>query len=229
MEVKITNMNTKLIRIALTSIFLLAAAAAPYGQDGAQKPAQKSTQKTPTAAPAPAAPATPVTPKPVVFTTAPKVTVAKLKTGETESYDVRGKITFTITAANSDDTLAGTINYTIPDDARQKIAAITGKSLNSVPSSITRKDTVAGFQKMTAPPILHLEINPLEVDVVGAKINFNRIQLDVTAHDSSDQKYSNEEIETLLTKWAQQIATGRPRRGIIAAMNRRIAGEADDQ
>src|SRR5262245_52706460 len=232
MEVKITNMNTKLIRIALTSIFLLGAAAAPYAQDGAQKPAQKSAQKTQKAAPAAtaaAAAATPVTPKPVVFTTAPKVTVAKLKTGETESYDVRGKITFTITAANSDDTLAGTINYTIPDDARQKIAAITGKSLNSVPSSITRKDTVAGFQKMTAPPILHLEINPLEVDVVGAKINFNRIQLDVTAHDSSDQKYSNEEIETLLTKWAQQIATGRPRRGIIAAMNRRIAGEADDQ
>src|SRR4029434_948274 len=172
-------MNTKLIRIALASTFLLGAAAAAYAQDGAQKPAQKSAQKTQKAASAPApAPAAPATPKPVVFTTSPKVTVAKLKTGETESYDVRGKITFTITAANSDDTVAGTVNYTIPDDARQKIAAITGKSLNSVPSSITRKDTVAGFQKMTAPPIIHLEISPMEVDVAGAKINFNRVQLD---------------------------------------------------
>jgi hypothetical protein len=219
-------MNTKLIRIALASTFLLGAAVAAYAQDGAQKPAQKSAQKTQKAASAPA-PAAPATPKPVVFTTSPKVTVAKLKTGETESYDVRGKITFTITAANSDDTVAGTVNYTIPDDARQKIAAITGKSLNSVPSSITRKDTVAGFQKMTAPPIIHLEISPMEVDVAGAKINFNRVQLDVNGRESTDQKYSNEEMETLLTIWARQIANGRPRRGIIATMNKRIAGEED--
>src|SRR5262245_53184209 len=183
-------MNTKLIHIALCSGVLLGSAVAAVAQDGAQKPAQKAAQKTQKAAPVPAAP---VTPKPVAFTTAPKVTVAKLKTGETESYDVRGKITYTITAANSDDTLAGTVVYTIPDDARQKIASMTGKPLNSVPPSFTRKDTVAGFQKMTAPPIIHLEISPMEVDVVGAKINFNRIQLDVTAHDSTEQKYSNEE------------------------------------
>jgi len=142
---------------------------------------------------------------------------------------VRGKITFTITAANSDDTVAGTINYTIPDDARQKIAAITGKPLNSVPSSITQKDTLAEFQRLTAPPIIHLEIKPLDVDVVGAKMHFNRITLDVNGRESTDQKYSNEEMETLLTIWARQIANGRPRRGIIATMNKRIAGEEDQQ
>ncbi len=218
-------MNTKLIHIALTLTFLVGAAMTVLTQDGGQKPAQKTAQKTQKAAPAPVAP---VVPKPVVFTTAPKVTVAKLKTGETETYDVRGKVTFTITAANSDDTVAGTMTYTIPDDARQKIAAVSGKPLSSVPASITRKDTVAGFQKMTAPPIIHMEITPMEVDVAGAKINFNRITLDITAHDSTDQKYSAEEMETLLTKWAQQIANGRPRRGIIAAMNRRIAGEEDN-
>src|SRR5262245_7812229 len=218
-------MNTKLIRITLTSSLLLGASLVAYTQDGAQKSAPKTAPKT-KAAPEPAAP---LTPKPVAFTTAPKVTVAKLKISETDTYDVRGKITFTITAANSDDTVAGTVNYTIPDDARQKIAAMTSKPLNSVPSSLTRKDTVAGFQKMTAPPIIHMEIGAMEVDVVGAKIQFNRIQLDITAHDSTDKKYSNEEIETLLTKWAQQISAGRPRRGIIATMNKRIAGEADDQ
>jgi len=221
-------MNTKLIRIALTSIFLLAGGVAAYAQDGAQKSAQKSGQKTQKAA---AAPAGPVTPKPVAFATAPKVTVAKLKTGagENDVYDVRGKITFTITAANSDDTVAGTINYTIPDEARQKIAAITGKPLNSVPSSITQKDTLTEFQKLTAPPIIHLEIKPLDVDVVGAKIHFNRITLDVNGRESTDQKYSNEEMETLLTVWARQIANGRPRRGIIARINKLIAGEAEDQ
>lgn len=218
-------MNTKLIHIALTSIVLLGGAVAVYTQDGAQKPAQK-TQKTQKAAPAPAAP---VTPKPVAFSTAPKVTVAKLKTSETDTYDVRGKITFTITAANSDDTVAGTVNYTIPDDARQKIAAITSKPLNSIPSSVTRKDTLAGFQKMTAPPIIHLEISKMEVDVAGAKVHFNRITLDVNGRESTDQKYSNEEFETLLTVWARQIANGRPRRGIITRLNKLIAGEPEDQ
>jgi hypothetical protein len=219
MEVKIKNMNTKLTRIALTLIFLFGAAIGSVAQDGAQKSGQKPAAKEK------APPVAPAAPKPVVYTTSPKLTVAKI--GEGEGYDVRGKISFTIQAANSDDTIAGVVSYTIPDDARQKIAAITGKSLGSVPSSITRKDSVAEFEKMTGPPIIKLVIKPIEVDVVGAKMRFNRVTLDVPAHDSSDQKYSNEEMETLITKWAQQIANGRPRRGIIAQMNRRIAGEED--
>jgi hypothetical protein len=80
---------------------------------------------------------------------------------------------------------------------------------------------------MTGPPIIKLVVSPMEVDVVGAKVRFNRVTVDIPAHDSSDQKYSNEEMETLITKWAVQIANGRPRRGIIAQMNRRIAGEED--
>jgi hypothetical protein len=222
MEVEIKNMNTKLTRIALTLIFLLGAAVGSVAQDGATKSGQKPAPK---AQAQKAAPVAPAPPKPVVYTTSPKLTVAKI--GEGEGYDVRGKINFTIQAANSDDTIAGVVSYTIPDDARQKIAAITGKSLTSVPSSITRKDTVAAFEKMTGPPLIKLVISPMEVDVVGAKMRFNRVTLDIPAHDSSDQKYSNEEMETLITKWAQQIANGRPRRGIIAQMNRRIAGEED--
>jgi len=217
-------MNTKLTRIALTLIFPLAAAVAANAQDGAQNGqtgAQKA-QKAQKAAPAV------VTPKPVVFSTAPKLTVAKLKNGETDVYDVRGKVSFTVTAANNDDSVAGTMNYTIPDDARQKIAAMTGKPLNSVPSSITRKDVIAEFQKLTAPPIIHLEIKPIDVDVVGAKIRFNRIVLDVNARESSDTKFSNDEMEALFTIWARQLAAGRARRGVINTMNRRIAGE-DDQ
>ena len=218
-------MNTKFTQTALTLIFLLGAAVATNAQDNAQaapqkaQPAQQKAQK--------AAPAQEVVPKPMVFSTAPKLTVAKLKTGETDVYDVRGKVSYTVTAANTDDTVAGTMTYTIPDDARQKIAALTGKPLNSVPSSITRKDVVAGFQKTTAPPIIHLEIGPMEDNVAGAKMHFNRIVLDVNARESSDQKFTNDEMEALFTIWARQIAAGRSRRGIISTMNRRIAGEID--
>ena len=169
------------------------------------------------------------TPKPVLFTTTPKLTIAKLKTGEADAYDVRGKITYTVTAANSDDTIAGTINYTIPDDARQKIASMTGKQLNTVPSSITRKDVLAGFQKGTGGSVINLEISSMDLDVAGAKVHFNRITLDVNGREGGNiPKFSNEEMEALFTAWAKQINAGRARRGIIAAMNRRIAGE-DDQ
>ena len=196
----------------------LGAAAATYAQDGAQ--ARRKGQK-----PQKAAPARSATPKPVVFTTAPKLAVAKLRTGEPDAYDVRGKLSFTVTAANSDDTVAGAINYTIPDDARQKIAALTGKPLDGVPPAITHKGAIAAFQKMTAPPIIYLEISPMDVEVAGAKMRFNRVVLDINARESSDAKFTNDEMEALFTLWARQISAGRLRRGVIATINRRIAGE----
>jgi hypothetical protein len=167
------------------------------------------------------------TPRPVVFTTAPKLTVAKLRTGETDAYDVRGKLSFTVTAANSDDTVAGAVNYTIPDDARQKIADLIGKPPGGVPSSITYSGVIAAFQKMTATPIIHLEISPMDADVAGAKLRFNRIVLDINARESSDTKFTNDEMEALFTAWARQIGAGRLRRGVIAMINRRIAGKDD--
>jgi hypothetical protein len=206
-------MKAKLTRIAMS--FLLGAAAAAYARDDWQ-----SRQKTPPAQQPPR--------RPVVFTTAPKLTVAKLQTGEAETYDVRGKLSFTVTAANSDDTVAGAINYTVPDEARHKIAALTGKPPGSVPSSITHKGAIAVFQKMTAAPIIHLEIRPIEVDILGVKMRFNRIVLDINAREGSGAKFTNDEMESLFTSWARQIGSGRLRRGVIAMINRRIAGQ-DDQ
>ncbi len=194
-------MNTKFTRILLTATFVLGLGIAAMAQ----------------------------APKPVVFTTAPKLSIAKLKVSETETYDVRGKVTFTVTAANSDDTVAGTLSYTLPDDARQKIASMTGKQVASIPSSVTRKDVIAGFQKATVPPVLHLEIGAMDLDVAGAKLLFNRIQLDINAREGGNiAKFSNEEMEALFTAWARQIGAGRARRGIIAAMNKRLNGEDDN-
>lgn len=169
-----------------------------------------------------------VTPKPVVYTTAPKTVIAKLKAGEADAADVNGKATFTVTAANSDDTVAGTLNYTSPDAARQKIASMTGKALNTIPATVARKDVVASFQKATKAPVINLEIDPMDVDVAGAKMHFNRIVLDVNGRDGNGTtQYTPEEIEALFTNWAKQIGSGRARRGIIARMNRAINGEPD--
>ena len=71
------------------------------------------------------------------------------------------------------------------------------------------------------------EITPMEVEVAGAKMRFNRIVLDINARESSDTKFTNDEMEALFTTWARQIGAGRLRRGVIAMINRRIAGKDD--
>ena len=168
-----------------------------------------------------------VTPKAVAYTTKTKLVIAKLKNGDADVYDVRGNVSFTFTAANSDDTIAGTLAYTIPDDARQKIASMSGKALTAVPASINRKDLIASFQKATEPPILHLEIGATDIDVAGVKMRFSRIVLDINARDSNPPDYSVQEMEALVTVWARQINGGRSRRGIIARVNKIINGEPE--
>ncbi len=170
----------------------------------------------------------PATPKAVKFTTAPKLVISKLKSGEQDVYDVRGKITYTVTAANSDDSVAGSISYTIPDDARQKIASMTGKQVSTIPSEVSQNDVVAYFQKGTMAPIIHLEVSPMIIEVSGAKLSFNRVVLDVKGRDGGNvAQYTTDEIEALFTVWAKQINNGRARRGIIARMNKVINGEPE--
>lgn len=169
----------------------------------------------------------PVTPKPVAFVISKNLAVGKLNQGGTDVYDVRGKLSFTVTAANSDDTVAGTVTYTIPDDARQKIAELGGKPLAQVPSNITKKDVVANFQKGTEPPVIHLELTGLELDVAGVKTRLSRVVLDVNARMNENTQYTKEEMEALFTVWARQILNGRSRRGPIARMNKVINGEPE--
>ncbi|HKX27800.1 MAG TPA: hypothetical protein VJ302_08925 [Blastocatellia bacterium] len=171
-----------------------------------------------------------ITPKPVIYTTAPKLVIAKLKQGDQEVYEVRGKATFTIAAANSDDTIAGIFTYTIPDDTRQKISTLSGKPLNTVTASLTRKDLFAAFQKGAAAPVIHLEIAPLETEINGVKMVFNRIVLDLNGREGGGAvipQYTKEEMEALFTVWAKQINNHRARRGIIARINKIINGEPE--
>ncbi|NBO63814.1 MAG: hypothetical protein EBU88_02990 [Acidobacteria bacterium] len=169
-------------------------------------------------------------PRPVTYTTAPKLVIAKLRGGNNEDvYDVRGKVTFTVVAANSDDTIAGTVSYSIPDDARQKISQMTGKPLNVIKSTLTVQGVIANFQSGTGAPLIHLEISPFDNDVNGVKIHFNRIVVDIPGRQGGPavKKYTLEEVEVLFTVWTRQINNGRQARGVISRLNRTINGEAD--
>jgi hypothetical protein len=162
--------------------------------------------------------------KPETISTLPKLVLTKLKVGEGEVYDVKGKATFTLTAANSDDSVTGTITYTLPEDARQKIAQITGKPLSAIPTSITQKDVVADFQKATACPVVHLEFAAMTTDVAGAQLHFNRFVLDINETQPTANNEQKELVQ-LFCVWTRQINNGRARRGVIATINRILNGE----
>ncbi|MDX2031469.1 MAG: hypothetical protein SF339_12410 [Blastocatellia bacterium] len=165
--------------------------------------------------------AAPVAP-PTVYTTPPAMVIGKLPrevpgTGKKPTAEIKGSATFTVTAANDNDTVTGIFVYALPDEARQRLAQFTGKPLTEIPASVTLKEIIAGFQKGTGCPIVHLEIPDLEMDVAGAAVKFNRVVLNVPE--------TTEEMTKLFCTWARQINVKRQRRGVIAAMNRLIAGE----
>ncbi|HEX4946093.1 MAG TPA: hypothetical protein VFZ34_05500 [Blastocatellia bacterium] len=145
------------------------------------------------------------------YTTAAKLVVTKLKVSEGETFDVRGKATFTLVAANSDDSLAGTITYTLPEDARAKIAQITGKPLAQIPQSITQTDVVGQLQKGTTCPVVNLDFPAMDVTVAGAKVHFNRYVLSI--------KEGEHEVALYVCTIARQLSNGRAIRGPVRRIN----------
>jgi len=158
--------------------------------------------------------------KPVVLTTPPRAITASISTDEKDkNLKVHGKASFTITSANADDTVTGTLVFTISEDARQKIAELTGSDLKSTPTSYSRKNIIAHFRKGTACPVVSLEISKIELDLGGATAFLD--------HISPVINESPEQIALLFCSWARQINTDRHRLGIIAAINRLLSGDPE--
>ena len=157
--------------------------------------------------------------KPQTFTTPPKAVTAYLPQSGQADYEIRGQAAFTVTAANSDDTLTGTFVYALPDEARQKIAALAQKPLAQVPALLAKPAVRATFQKETACPLLHWELTPAELETLGVKIHFKQVMLDVPE--------SHAYLNQLFCHWARQINVNRQRRGLIAALNRALQGDEE--
>lgn len=156
---------------------------------------------------------------PVVFTTTPKLVEAKLKLAGGSNAIVRGRATLTVTRANQDDSLTGTLVYLLPDEARQKIAQSSGLKLTDIPTGITQKDLTAIFHRGTACPLLRLLVSANDAEVANATLHLGSLALDV--HETPAQ------INQLFCSWTRQINTKRQRLGIIAAINRLISVEED--
>jgi hypothetical protein len=108
----------------------------------------------------------------------------------------------------------------VPDEARQKIASMTGKPIAQVPSTVTIKDITARFQPATACPVIHLEFSPTKVNIGGVDAVFGRFVLDINE--------STAEKDQLFCIWARQINKGMSRRGVIRKVNDLINGVEED-
>ncbi len=159
--------------------------------------------------------------KPQTFTTPPKPVTAYLPQSGQADYEIRGQAAFSVTAANGDDTLTGTFVYTLPDAARQKIATLAARPLNQIPALLSKKGVKATFQKETGCPLLHWELAPEELEIVGVKIHFKKVALDVPE--------TREQLTQLFCHWARQINVKRQRRGLIAAVNRALNGDEESE
>ena len=154
---------------------------------------------------------------PIVFTTVPKLVPGRLPISNGPDFVIRGRASLTVTTANDDDTLTGTLVYVLPSDARQRIAQLVGKSLADIPTSLAVKKVTAKFQRGTACPLVQLEILLKEADFGGTRLFFDHINLDI--RETPDQ------INQLFCSWTRQINAKRQRQGIIAAVNRLITVE----
>jgi hypothetical protein len=152
-----------------------------------------------------------------VYTTPPKRSVAMLKLGGSEAFEIRGLVTFTLSAANYDDTMVGTVAFVISEESRKKVAEASCELLTSIPTWVARKDVVGVFRKGTSCPIIDIELGPTELDLAGGKLSLNRLTVNVL---EAPQK-----VPQHFCLWTRQINANRPHRGVIASLNSLITVE----
>lgn len=157
---------------------------------------------------------------PVVFTTSSTIIKSQLKLPDGRKFLVTGAATLTITKANDDDTVAGTLVYTLSDAERKSLAEITGRPVAEIPGSFDIKDLTASFRRGASCPLIKLQVAIKELDLPGAKLIFERATLNI--YESPDS------LNQLFCSWTRQINAKRQRIGIIAAINRLIAPEKDE-
>jgi hypothetical protein len=106
------------------------------------------------------------------------------------SVDVSGTFTITQFAAVNDQLVAiGTLAATVPDGTGTR-TVITQMTL---PVSVINSSppTVAGFAEQRTCDILHLELGPLDLDLLGLIVHLDKIVLDISAESGPGNLLGN--------------------------------------
>lgn len=149
----------------------------------------------------------------------PAITDSKKLTGtirvnDRETIEIVGKATYTVTALNSDESLAGTFVFVFAETGRQKIAQAMNKELSEIPASIDQQEVIAQFAKLTECPVLQFDLPAMVLEIAGAKMQLKRFTLNL--------KESDDEPTLILCTLARQITGGIGRRLNRQALNQRL-------
>jgi len=147
-------------------------------------------------------------PKPVVFTTPPQ-RIELRRPDDPQTY--HGQASLTLLEAGSDDTIRALLVVTLTSEERQRL----GQPGLELPETIGRQELRLRWHKGTSCPDIDLDLPIVRLAASGRQLETRptRIRIDVSLR-------TVETLPQLLCSWTRQINAGRPRQGIIMAINR---------
>jgi len=162
--------------------------------------------------------------RPIVFTTpASNVRITHPGSKGSGSVVATGTASLTLVEAHADDTLSGLLILTLNDEELGRTEMKQGKkgpppiARDQLPAKTIRRELRLHWQRGTACPELELPITPFKFTLGETEFETLPFRLRI--------QESQERLTQLLCSWSRQINAGRPRQGIIMAINRLLVGE----
>lgn len=126
---------------------------------------------------------------------------ATLKNGE--RHELIGKLTFTLTILNSDDSIEGTLAFTLAEESRRVLAEKLGMKASDIPLTIEKKSALAFPEKNTLCPNLMIELLPAEIQMESFQFQMERTTLKL------DLEKNSEALSNYFCGWVRAIKAGR--------------------
>ncbi|MEP7271349.1 MAG: hypothetical protein ABI882_07575, partial [Acidobacteriota bacterium] len=133
--------------------------------------------------------------RPVVFSAPTQTVKLRIRSADAGEIIRPARATFTLTSANVDDTLTGTLTLTFLDEARKKAKGpdqtdSTQISTARVPAPatltpMTEVGVLASFRKDSGCPVIRLEIGPLKLSPGGVELSIQTFRLVI--HEAPDE------------------------------------------
>lgn len=155
------------------------------------------------------------------FTSA-KALTTKMSIANGGEIEISGKLIYTVTKINHNDSLEGKLTYIVSEKSFQDIARLLGKSIIGDEIKLSFDRVSALPQKSADCQVISLEfkqqLHSARVSGDAATILFNSFLLDIK---TDDQK----ELDRLLCEWVKRIQAGRGgTRAIITQINHILEG-----
>lgn len=159
----------------------------------------------------------PTQPKPpVVYTTPAKRSEASFRFENVETK-IEGRVTYTLTAANDDDSLRGTFTILLSPEVRQTVADASKVKPTEIAASYSSPGVIAKFAKGTSCPAIELDFPEFEIKAGKGSLVMSGKLLEI--RESADRLIQQ------LCFWTRQINVKKERIGIIRSINRMIEGD----